>query len=87
MSNATIMDEYLKNFVSKTVNLKMSGIINYNIIINNFKFKCKGNKLIIGKLKDGIIITFDEVNNVEKDVANNITIKFNINEKIFLTLI
>ena len=88
MIEIKFVENYLKKFISKAVILKLTGIINMNININNFKFLFKSNKLMISeKMKRVITISFDEVDDVEKNEASNvIRIIFNINEKITIKL-
>ncbi len=85
MSNVTVVEEYLKSFFSNSVILMMTGIINMNIKINNFKFICRRNRLTIKEAKNNVVtISFDEVYDVEKVSENKVVIKFNIDEKIII---
>ena len=87
MTELTFVRKFLEKFTSKEVVLKLNGIIDMNININNFKYKFKGNKLIINeKSKKIITIGFDEVEYVEKNAINNIIINFKINEKVIIQL-
>ena len=84
MLNIKFIEKYLNEKVSKHTIISMTGIIQLNLKISNFKFEINVNKLsIIDNEEKILIISFDEVRRVQYE-SNKIYIEFNINEKIII---